>query len=243
MKHRWTTLWALALPLWLVGCSSAPPVAEWRVHTHSASERATEAYLSGHTRVADSDWARAVHQAARSALPEQVARVRLRQCAAQVASLVFTPCPGLGLLQPDMGPELQAYQHYLSTPWQPGDAALQPLLPPSQQPVVRLLGAGAAGTPEAQAAAAAAQLSALQGMADPLSRLVGAAVLLRAGQLSPPTAALAVETASAQGWVRPLLAWLGVQAQWAELAGDLDTARRARRRMDLLAPAPSDAPR
>lgn len=243
MKRALTTLLVCALPVWLAGCSSAPPVAEWRVQTHGASERATEAYLSGHTRVADSDWARAAQQAARSALPGQVARVRLRQCAAQVASLVFTPCPDWAALQPDMGPELRAYHHYLSTPWQPEDAAQLPLLPPSQQPVARWLANRVADTPEAQAAAAAAQLGALQGMPDPLSRLVGAAVLLRAGQLSPQALALAVETASAQGWVRPLLAWLGVQAQWAELAGDVGTAQRVRRRMDLLAPPSSDAAR
>jgi hypothetical protein len=57
--------------------------------------------------------------------------------------------------------------------------------------------------------------------------------LLRAGRASPPVLAGAVEAASAQGWRRPLLAWLGVQAQRAEQAGDAQEAARLHRRIAL----------
>jgi hypothetical protein len=67
-----------------------------------------------------------------------------------------------------------------------------------------------------------------------LSRLIGAAVQLRNGSISPAAIGQAVDTASAQGWRRPLLAWLGVQAKRAEDAGDSETAARLRRRMDLI---------
>jgi hypothetical protein len=50
--------------------------------------------------------------------------------------------------------------------------------------------------------------------------------------------AQAVETASAQGWRRPLLAWLGVQAKLAEQGGDAAEAERVRRRMALVGGAP-----
>lgn len=66
-----------------------------------------------------------------------------------------------------------------------------------------------------------------------LSRLLGAAVLLQKGQASPTVINSAIDTASGQGWRRPLLAWLGVQAQRAELAGDTAEAQRIRRRMAL----------
>jgi hypothetical protein len=69
---------------------------------------------------------------------------------------------------------------------------------------------------------------------DALSRLVAAAVQLRSGAISPSQIASAVDTASAQGWRRPLLAWLAVQAKRAEDAGDTDTAERIRRRMELV---------
>ena len=69
---------------------------------------------------------------------------------------------------------------------------------------------------------------------EPVSRLVAAAVELRGGTLSPAGVAAAVDTASAQGWRRPLLAWLGVQLKRAEDAGDREGAAGIRRRMDLI---------
>jgi hypothetical protein len=59
-------------------------------------------------------------------------------------------------------------------------------------------------------------------------------VELRKGAIAPEGIASAVDIASAQGWRRPLLAWLGVQLKRAEQAGDSETAARLRRRMDLV---------
>ena len=70
---------------------------------------------------------------------------------------------------------------------------------------------------------------------EPLSRLVAAAVQLRKGSITPAGIGEAVDIASAQGWRRPLLAWLGVQEKRARDAGDEQAAARVRRRMDLIA--------
>ena len=69
---------------------------------------------------------------------------------------------------------------------------------------------------------------------DPLSRLVAQAVSLRSGAIDPGGVSAAVDIASAQGWRRPLLAWLGVQEKRASDAGDSETAARIRRRIDLI---------
>jgi hypothetical protein len=69
---------------------------------------------------------------------------------------------------------------------------------------------------------------------DPLSRLVASGVQLRKGSVTPAQMEQAVEIASAQGWRRPLLAWLGVLEKRAADAGDRETAARLRRRMDLI---------
>jgi hypothetical protein len=69
---------------------------------------------------------------------------------------------------------------------------------------------------------------------DPLSRLVALAVSLRRGSIQPSAIASAVDIASAQGWRRPLLAWLGVQEKRAADAGDSETAARIRRRIELI---------
>jgi hypothetical protein len=85
----------------------------------------------------------------------------------------------------------------------------------------------AAGSDQAAAAAA-------QAIADPLSRLVAAGALFKANRATPELLAMAVETASNQGWRRALLAWLNVQALRAEQAGAADEAARVRRRMALV---------
>jgi hypothetical protein len=69
---------------------------------------------------------------------------------------------------------------------------------------------------------------------DPLSRLVAAGVQLRNGTVTPAAMEQAAEIASAQGWRRPLLAWLGVLEKRAAGAGDAEQAARLRRRMDLI---------
>ncbi|TFW18517.1 hypothetical protein E4L98_18285, partial [Duganella callida] len=93
--------------------------------------------------------------------------------------------------------------------------------------------------PQHQAVAAApsdaAAAAAVQAISDPLSKLVASGVLLRAHRANPQVLAGAVDTASAQGWRRPLLAWLGVQAMRAEQAGDSAEAERIKRRIALVA--------
>jgi hypothetical protein len=70
--------------------------------------------------------------------------------------------------------------------------------------------------------------------ADQLSRLVAAGVQLRSGAATPATMEEAVAIASAQGWRRPLLAWLGALEKRAQDAGDGEAAARVRRRIDLI---------
>jgi hypothetical protein len=72
------------------------------------------------------------------------------------------------------------------------------------------------------------------GTDDPLSRLVSYGIEFRSGKTSPQSIAAAIDLASAQGWRRPLLAWLGVEEKRAEAAGDLVALERIRRRIALL---------
>jgi hypothetical protein len=151
-----------------------------------------------------------------------VARVELTRCAAQVASLDFAPCAAFEPLRADAAPAEQAYADFLLGTL---DAARVPLLPAPQQAAARV---------------AVVEPAALQSIEDPLSRLVAASVALRANRLPPAGMAVAVETASAQGWRRPLLAWLRVLQQRAQDGGDTTEAERIARRITLLAgPAPA----
>lgn len=67
-----------------------------------------------------------------------------------------------------------------------------------------------------------------------LSKLVSLGVKFKTGQAGPGDINAAVDLSSEQGWRRPLLAWLGVQAKRAEAAGDRENLERIRRRMALV---------
>jgi hypothetical protein len=210
---------AVGFLMLLQGCSSRPVVPDWQLSAKSASERFVSAYLTGNMRIEALEFEKARQALSSTGRPDALARLELLRCAARVASLVLQPCAGFELLRADASAADLAYADYLEGR---GTAQNAALLPAAQQRLA--------------AAAPAAQASVMLAMDEPLSRLVGAGVLLRTGQASPAALAQAVKTASAQGWRRPLLAWLGVQVLRAEQAGDTDEAKRLRRRMDVAAP-------
>lgn len=175
-------------------------------------ERSVAAYMEGNSRVEAAELARARSQLSRTGRPDLLATAELLHCASRVASLVFEPCAGFEPLRADATASQRAYADYLRGQLQ---AQSIPLLP------------------EAQRAAAAGDANALKGITEPLSQLVAAGVLLQTGKTSPPVIAQAIDTASSQGWRRPLLAWLGLQAQRAEQGGDAEEAARLHRRIAI----------
>ena len=213
------TLLARVLLVLLAACSSTPPPPDWQLNAKASLERATAAYLSGNSRLEALEFARARAELARTGRADLLARAELTRCAARVASLVFEDCAGFDALAQDAPPAERAYANYLAGEASSADAAL---LPAAHRDV--LSGNGSA--------------RALSGMPDPLSRMVAAGVLLRGGHAEPAVFGLAVDTASSQGWSRPLLAWLNVQVQRAEAAGELNEVLRLRRRIDTISADP-----
>jgi len=223
-RQRWTALLTL-LPLVIAGlgaCSSGPKVPDWSINAVGHVERFTEAYLNGNARVEAREFELARAETARTGQPELVARVELNRCATRVASLVFESCTGFEALRADASDVERAYANYLAGEATPADAAL---LPAHHRAI-------AAGTPGALN---------VESIEDPFAQLVAAGVLLRQSAATPDTVATAVDTASRQGWRRPLLAWLGVQARLAAERGDAEEAARIRRRMDLVQPSQTDS--
>jgi|JI10StandDraft_1071094.scaffolds.fasta_scaffold458715_2 hypothetical protein len=214
----------LVAALVLSACSSSPPAPDWRMNAHGALERGVAAYLSGDSRVADLEFGRARAEVARTGRADLVARAELVRCAAQLASLVVEPCAAFEPLRVDAPPAERAYADHLRGPI---DAARVPLLPPPQQAIA------------APNATSATDVAALTAAVDPVSRLVGAAVSLRSGRANAAVVKLAIDTASDQGWRRPLLAWLGVARQQAEAAGDRAQAEQLARRIQLVLDGPS----
>lgn len=207
----------LVLVAVLSGCAGkrAP---DWQMNASSLADRAALAWLEGNTRIEDAEYRRALSEVSRSGQPALVLRLALVRCAARVASLEDVPCPSPDQIARDGTPHEQAYARYLSGQAQIADAAL---LPAAHRGMVDT-GAGAAD---------------LARIENPQSRLIAAGVLFRQGRADPQVMAQAIDAASAQGWRRPLLAWLRVAQERARAAGATDEVQALQRRIDIVAPA------
>ncbi len=215
---RMLTLAIVTVVALFTGCASGPTPPDWQGSVLGATERATEAYLTGRNRIEQVEFARARSDIARTGKADLIGKVELLRCATRVASLVLESCEGFDKLAADVGPAERSYAAYLAGQIKPEDVSN---LPDAHRQVIK----GGAKS--------------IQAMTNPLSRLVAAGVLFRMSLADPAVIALATETASAQGWNRPLLAWLSVQLKRAELAGELDEVARIKRRLDLVLPTGS----
>jgi len=196
--------------LLLTACGATPPVPDWQMNSHASAYKAIQAYLVGDSRVATLEWQRARREV--SSTGDPLSRVELLRCAALTASLEFAPCSAFAALRLDASPAETAYADYLAGHASTEQAAL---LPPAQR-------------------AAHANTAAIANIADPLARLIAAAIAWHTGRATPDTLELATETASGQGWRRPLLAWLLLRAEQAAQAGDTPLEAALRRRIALI---------
>ena len=207
---RFAPFLILAMLAMLAGCGSKPLPPDWQANAKGSLDAFTDDYLKGNSAAAEAEFRRARLETTATGRLEHVAQVELVRCAAQAASLAFDDCPGYAALAADASTEQRAYAAYLAGRWDGLNAAQ---LPEQHRPVV-----------------AGGQLAAVS---DPLARMVAAGALFKAGRITPEGIALAVDTASHQGWRRPLLAWLGVQARRAEAAGDTAALEHIRTRIAL----------
>jgi len=198
--------------LLLAGCASQPAPPSWQADAKDALDGFTDDYLRGNTAAANAEFARARRETTSTGRPELVAQVELVRCATLAASLEFDECPGFAALAPDATAQQRAYAAYIAGRWEGLDVTA---LPEQHRPVA------ASGS--------------LAGVADPLARLVAAGALFKAGRIRPADIDTALDTASQQGWRRPLMMWLGVAEQRAQAAGDSAALERIRRRIALAA--------
>lgn len=197
----------------LAGCASSPVPPDWQFNAHGSLKNSVTAYLMGNSKLADVEFARVRTEITSTGRADLLARAELVRCAAQVASLEFNNCEPFQALAQDAAAEERAYADYLAGRW----AGLNTALLPAQH---RAVVAGAGAT--------------LNTIDDPLARLVAAGTLLQASRLTPDAIAVAIQTASDQGWRRPLLAWLGIAVRRAEQLNDKEEVARLQRRINLI---------
>lgn len=201
----------------LSGCAGKPPP-DWKINAQAALESHARHHLNGDNRLADMNFAKAKDELSRTGRPDLMARAELFRCAVHSAALEWDDCPAYQAYAEQAAPEDRAYADFLAGTW---DSLAADSLPETYRAVVK------APNPEPRTAA----LAAIQ---DPRSRLIAASILFRQARIQPAEIAVAVDTASAQGWRRPLLAWLNVQARRAEAAGDAEALRLIKGRIDVL---------
>jgi hypothetical protein len=206
MKRPLIAVTAAAL---MAGCAGTPAPPDWQSTAHLSLRNFEKAYLAGDKRAADAEFAQARRELSSTGRADLVAHAELTKCAVQVASIDFDDCPGFQALSSDVDPRSRAYADYLAGRWQAMDVNA---LPAWHRTVV-----SGGALPE-----------------DPLSRLVAAGAALRAGRITPAAISAASDTASSNGWRRPLLAWLGLQEKRALDAGHSEAAARFNRRINLV---------
>ena len=204
--------------LLLCACAGGPPAPEWQTQSQSALDNFRQRYLEGNSPAAARAFAQARSAVAATGKPELVARVELVRCALGVAALDFDSCAGFETLRADASADDRAYADFLAAHWKDLEVSR---LPAAYRDVARTRDEAAAG-------------KLLQRIDDPVSRLVAAGALFRATSLSPDGLATAVDTASAQGYRRPLLAYLNVQAKQAQAIGDTAAEDAIRKRIEYV---------
>ena len=200
----------------LAGCAGNRMIPDWQINAHGALKSSIMAYLVGNSKLATMEFSRARREISSTGRADLMARAELMRCAAQVASLEFNNCEPFQMMLQDAAAEERAYADYLEGNWVELDTEL---LPAQHRAVLTVTG----GT--------------LNAIEDPLSRLVAAGVLLRKGILAPEDITIVVQTASDQGWRRPLLAWLGVAIRRAEQSNDKEEVLLIQRRINLISSA------
>lgn len=174
---------------------SAP---DWQYDAQSAAERYTQHYLAGDVRLAETSFHQARSAVAATGEVAAVGHIELLRCGLHVAALDFTPCTGYtGLAAINTTPADRAYARFISGDWKGMDAQLLPAQ------YVSLI--ATAGLPQASINRSIAAIE------DPVSRLVASGIMIRRGQFDTATLQGAIDTASKQGWRRPLLTYLGLQ--------------------------------
>ena len=202
----------------LSACAGGAQPPNWQSQSHASLERFRQQYLEGDTRKAERSFAESRAALASTGKPELTARVELVRCALGTAALDVEACLGFESVKGDATVADQAYGDFVNGRLDERDT---PKLPSQYRAVATARDIGSRN-------------KAMQQIADPVSRLVAAGALFRLAQLSPDGLSAAIETASEQGYRRPLLAYLNVQARLAQSAGDTAALESIQKRIELV---------
>lgn len=211
-------LFVTACLVLLAGCGGKAPPPDWKVDSSDLIERYKTHELRGENILADRYFAQAVNAAGSAGQVAETARLWLVRCAVRRASLDDDDCSEyLELAKLETTDEDRAYYQFITLDWNGVNAAR---LPKHYAALV----AGAADQRHAQVAAITA----------PLSRLLAASLVVKRGEADDALLSLAAETASAEGWKRPLLVYLKLSEKRASERQDAPALAAIQARIRLV---------
>jgi hypothetical protein len=176
----------------LAGCGGKTPPPDWKVDSADLIDRYKKHELRGENLLADRYFQQAVNAAGGAGQVAETARLWLVRCAVRRASLDDDDCSEYAeLARFGTTEEDRAYYRFLTLDWSGVDASR---LPKHYAALV----SGPADKRHAQ----------VEGISAPLSRLLAASLVVKRGEADDALLSLATETASAEGWKRPLLVYL-----------------------------------
>ncbi len=203
----------------LAACGSGgPPPPDWKTDAADLIERYKKHALLGENVLAERYFQQAVAATGGAGRVAETARLWLVRCATRRAMLLDDACVEyveLARLEPNAADT--AYYRFISLDWTQLDTGM---LPAQHRDFVL--------------ATAATRPAAVDKIADPLSRLLDASLLVLRQEATSATLAVATETASAQGWRQPLLTYLKLQAEQARLQGNSREINRLAQRIELV---------
>lgn len=226
-----TSLLRVSVPLWLkvfvcgiaasmlVACGGGPKVPDWKKDSASLIERYKKAELKGENLRAEHYFQQALDAAGSAGRLGETARLHLVRCATRQASLDLEPCNGyLDHAKYGTSAEDETYYLFLTNQWDRLDSGK---LPVQYRAFVK--GGEPARTP-----------AVLQGISDPLSRLIALSLVVARKQADDALLNLAADTASEQGWRKPLLVYLKLLEGRAALQDDKKSLEKIRARIRLV---------
>lgn len=208
----------VSLALALAACGGSPPAPDWKNDSVSLIAKYSKAELKGQNTLAERYFEQALAATGGAARLEETARLHLIRCATRQTSLMFEPCTGYLALAKFAGAEDEAYHHFISGQWDGLDGSRLP-----GQYRDFLANRDAAINP-----------GTLQKISDPLSRLIAISIAVMRKQADDATLNLAAETASEQGWRKPLLVYLKLLESRAVQKQDGAALEKLRARIRLL---------